>query len=47
MYAEKFQMEQRAIVRFSNIKGIKAKEIQMELTSVYGDEAFQISAIKK
>jgi hypothetical protein len=40
-------MEQRAIVRFLNIKGIKTKEIEMELTSVYGDEAFQTSVIKK
>jgi hypothetical protein len=29
------------------LKGLKAKEIEMELTSVDDDEAFQISAVKK
>jgi hypothetical protein len=40
-------MEQRQIVRFFTLKSLKAKEIEMELTSMYGDEALSISAMKK
>jgi hypothetical protein len=40
-------MEQRVVLRFLTIKGLKAKKIKMEITSVYGDEALQISAVKK
>jgi hypothetical protein len=40
-------MEQRTIVHFFTIKGSKAKEIGMELTSVHGDKALQISALTK
>jgi hypothetical protein len=29
------------------LKGLKAKEIEMELTNVHGDEALQISAVRK
>jgi hypothetical protein len=47
MHAKKCQMEQRAVVRVLTLKGLKAKEIEMELRSVYGDEALQISAVKK
>jgi hypothetical protein len=41
------QMEQRAIGRFVIVKGLKVKEIEMKLIGVHGNEAFQISAIKK
>jgi hypothetical protein len=44
---QKCETEQRAAVRFLTRKGLKAKEVEMELTSAYGDEAFQISAVKK
>jgi hypothetical protein len=30
-----------------DLPGLKAKEIETELTSVYGDEALQSSAVKK
>jgi transposase len=40
-------MEQRAVVRLLALKDLKAKEIPMDVTSVYHDEAFQISAVKK
>jgi hypothetical protein len=40
-------MEQRAIVRLLVLKGLKAQEIEMELTSTYADSAFQIYAVKK
>jgi hypothetical protein len=39
-------MEQRAVVRFLAVKGFKADEIRMELTSVYGGKALRISALK-
>jgi hypothetical protein len=39
--------EQRIIVSFLTVEGLKAKEIEMELRSAYDDEAFQISAFKK
>jgi hypothetical protein len=44
--AKEWQMEQQAIVRFLSLKCLKAKEIEMELVSTYGDEALQISAVK-
>jgi hypothetical protein len=40
-------MDQRALARFLAIKDLKAKKIERELTSIYGDEALQISAVKK
>jgi hypothetical protein len=40
-------MDQRAVVRFLTLKGLKAMEIEMELSRVYGDEALRISARKK
>jgi hypothetical protein len=39
-------MRQQALVRFLALKGLKAQEIEMKLTSVYGDEMLQISAGK-
>jgi hypothetical protein len=47
MRAKKCQMEQRAVVRLLTFKGFKAKEIEMELTSMYSDEALQIFTVKK
>jgi hypothetical protein len=35
------------VVRFLTLKGLKAKEIEMELTTMYGNEALQISTRKK
>jgi hypothetical protein len=46
-YAKKCQMRHRAVVRVLTLKGLKAQEIEMELTSMYGNEALQISAIRK
>jgi hypothetical protein len=43
----KCQMDQRAGARFLTLKGLKAQEIEMEVTSRYDDEALQISAVKK
>jgi hypothetical protein len=40
-------MEQRAVGRFLTLKDLKTKEIAIELTNMYGDEALQISAVKK
>jgi hypothetical protein len=40
-------MERRTIVRFLLVKSLKTKEIAMELTIVYDDEALQIFAMKK
>jgi predicted ATP-binding protein involved in virulence len=40
-------MQQNTVVRLLTIKGLKGKKIEMELTSVYGDEPLQISAVKK
>jgi hypothetical protein len=40
-------MEQRAVIRFFILKGIKAKEIRAELESVYGSEALALSTMKK
>jgi hypothetical protein len=45
--AEKCQMEQRAIVPFLTFKDLKTQEIERELTWMYGDQAIQISAVKK
>jgi hypothetical protein len=47
LQARKCEMEQRTVVRFLTRKSLKAKEIEMELTNVYGNEVFLISAIKK
>jgi hypothetical protein len=41
-------MEQRQVVHFLTVKGLKdlkATEIELELSSVYGDGALQISAV--
>jgi hypothetical protein len=35
------------MVRFLAIKDLKTKKTEMEPTSVYENEAFQISAVKK
>jgi hypothetical protein len=40
-------MEQRAVVCLLTFKGFKAQEIKMELTSMYGDETLQISAVNQ
>jgi hypothetical protein len=40
-------MEQGAVVRFLDVKGLKVKKVEMKLTNLYGDEALQISAGKK
>jgi transposase len=40
-------MEQRAVIRFFALKGLKAKEIRAELESVYGTEALPLSTVKK
>jgi hypothetical protein len=40
-------MEQRVIIRFFTLKGLKAKVIQAELESVYGTNAYKLSMVKK
>jgi hypothetical protein len=40
-------MEQRAVIRFFTLKGLKAKEIRTELESVNGREALARSTVKK
>jgi hypothetical protein len=40
-------MEQRAVIRFFTLKGLKAKEIRAEPESVYGTEALTLSTLKK
>jgi hypothetical protein len=40
-------MEQPTVLRFLTLQGLKAKEIGMELTTAYGNEKLQISAVKK
>jgi hypothetical protein len=40
-------MEQRAIIRFLTLKGLKAREIRAELESVYGPEALARSTVRK
>jgi hypothetical protein len=40
-------MGQLDIVRVLTLIGLKAKQIDIELLTVYGDEALQISAVKK
>jgi transposase len=40
-------MEQRAVIRFFTLKGLKARDIQAELKSVYGPEALALSTVKK
>jgi hypothetical protein len=47
VHEEKCQMEQRTVVCLLSLKGLKAKEIEMEPTSVYGDEAVRISVLLK
>jgi transposase len=40
-------MEQRAVIRFFTLKGLKVKEIRAELESVYCPEALALSTVKK
>jgi transposase len=40
-------MEQKAVIRFVTLKGLKTKEIRAELESVYGPEALALSTVKK
>jgi transposase len=40
-------MEQRALIRFFTLKGLKAKEIRAELELVYGPEALALLTVKK
>jgi transposase len=40
-------IEQRAVIRFFTLKGLKSSAIWTELQSVYGPQAFSISAVKK
>jgi transposase len=47
MHERKCLMERRAAVRFLTVKGLKSRDVEMELTSVYDDEGCQISAGKK
>jgi transposase len=41
------QTEQRAVIRVLTVNGLRAKEKEMELASMYGYDALQISAVKK
>jgi hypothetical protein len=43
----RWSSEQRAALRCLPLKDLKAKDIEMELTNVYNNEALQISAGKK
>jgi hypothetical protein len=47
VHAKKCRTEQRALVGLLTLKGLKAKEIEIELTNMYGDWALQISVVKK
>jgi hypothetical protein len=40
-------MEQRAVIRFFTLKGLKAKAIHTELESVYGGESLALLTVKK
>jgi transposase len=40
-------MEQRAVVRFYTLKGVKSKKICMKLTAVYGTESLALATVKK
>jgi hypothetical protein len=40
-------MEQRAVIRFFTLRGLKAKAIHTELDSVYGPEALALPTLKK
>jgi transposase len=40
-------MEQQTVVHFLTLKGIKTKEIDIEIRNTYGDEALQIFTVKK
>jgi hypothetical protein len=40
-------MEQLIVLGFLTLQGLKAKEIGMELTTAYGNEKLQISAVKQ
>jgi hypothetical protein len=47
VHADKCQMEQQAVARCLTFKGLKATDMEIEPTSMYGNETLQISAIKK
>jgi hypothetical protein len=40
-------MEQRIVVRFLNVNDTKTKKFEMEVANMYGNEALQISPVKK
>jgi hypothetical protein len=40
-------MEQRDVTRFFTLKGLKAREIQLGLESVYGFDALSLPRVKK
>jgi transposase len=40
-------MEQRAVIRFFTVKGLKSRDIHAELMSVYGGNALAIAPVKK
>jgi hypothetical protein len=40
-------MEQRAVIRFFMLTELKAKEIRIELESMYGPEALALPTVKK
>jgi transposase len=40
-------MEQRAVIRYFTLKRLKDREIQTELESMYGPEAFARSTVTK
>jgi hypothetical protein len=42
----RLSMEQRAVIQFFTLKGLKAKPMQTELKSVYGTDACKLSIVK-
>jgi hypothetical protein len=44
---EKREMKPPSVVRSLILKGLRLKEIKIELTNMYGDEALLITAVKK
>jgi hypothetical protein len=49
MYADSFRtyMEQRTVIHFFTLKGLKARTIHNELESVYGAEVLPLPTVKK
>jgi hypothetical protein len=39
-------MQQRAVIRFLTLKGLKAKDIYAELAAVSGTDAYQFGTMK-